>query len=90
MSKSMLSTVHRIQVVGKCPLGCDDIYDIEFHVDSVVIPVETIQDAITQLTRDPIYQEDLTRKLCESLRCKVVSRGTHSKFATECVAECCP
>lgn len=87
MNQAVLKTVHRIHVVGKCPLGCDDIYEIEFHIDSVVIPVERIQEVINQLTKDAIYQEDLTRKLCESLQCKVVSHGAHSKFVTECIAE---
>ena len=87
MNQAVLKTIHRIHVVGKCPLGCDDIYQIEFHIDSVVIPVERIQEVINQLTTDPIYQEDLTRKLCESLQCKVVSHGTHSRFVTECTAE---
>lgn len=89
MNQAVLKTVHRIHVVGKCPLGCDDIYEIEFHIDSVVIPVERIQEVITQLTKSPIYQEDLTRKLCECLQCKVISRGSHSKFVTECIAEWC-
>jgi|APGre2960657404_1045060.scaffolds.fasta_scaffold48272_5 hypothetical protein len=82
----VMTTIHRTTVVGQCPLGCADIYEVEFHVANKTIPVETIQAEIDKATQSPIYQEDLTSRLASALRCTVVTRGTHSRFRTECSA----
>ena len=81
-----MTTIHRTTVVGQCPLGCADIYEVEFHVANKIIPVEAIQAEIDRATQSPIYQEDLTSRLASVLGCTVVSRGTHSRFRTECSA----
>lgn len=82
-----LKTVHATTIAGKCPLGCADLYHAEFRVSGpAVLPVESIDAAIAELTEVPTYQEDLTRRLAERLGCEVVTRGTHGRFATECRA----
>lgn len=81
-------TVHRTTIVGKCPHGCPDVYEAEFHVTGLeVLAVEVIQRAIFDATLQPIYQEDLTKNLGALLGCKVVTRGRHSAFDTECTCE---
>jgi len=74
-------TTHTTTITGKCPHGCPDVYEATFEVGRL-IPVEVIQAAIDCYTMGPVYQEDLTRKLAECLRCKVTLKGTHSKFGT--------
>jgi hypothetical protein len=44
--------------------------------------VEVIQAAITCYTLAPVYQEDLTRKLADCLRCRVTLKGGHGAFIT--------
>ena len=82
-----LTTTHTTTIVGRCPLGCADTYYAEFAVaGATVLPVEAIDAAIADLTAEPAYQEDLTRRLAARLGCAVVTRGTHGRFATECRA----
>jgi hypothetical protein len=78
-------TTHTTTITGKCPLGCPDVYEATFTTTRL-IPVEVIQAAITCFTSGPVYQEDLTSKLAECLRCKVTLKGSHSKFVS--VTEC--
>lgn len=85
--EGVMTTIHSTTIVGRCLLGCADVYTTEFVVDgSTVLPVERIAEAIAEATRDPIYQEDLTRRLAKSLGCVVVTRGRHGVFDTECRA----
>ena len=82
-----VETVHTATIVGKCPLGCPDLYAAEFRVSGpTVLPVEEIDAAIAAPTAEPVYQEDLTRRLAARLGCVVVTRGAHGRFATECRA----
>lgn len=82
-----VETVHRTTIVGRCPLGCADVYDAEFRVTGdAVLQVERIAEAVADLTRDPVFQEDLTRRLAARLGCVVVTRGRHGVFDTECTA----
>jgi hypothetical protein len=83
----MLATVHRTTIVGRCPHGCADVYEAEFHVSGRVLIVEAIQEAIDAATAEPIYQEALTQRLADRLDCAVVTRGAHGKFLSECRAE---
>jgi hypothetical protein len=82
-----MQTVHRITIVGKCPLGCQDIYQAEFHISNKVIEVGDIADAIKEATENPIYQEVLTQLLADNTGCRVVTVGRHSQFETTCEAE---
>ena len=79
-------TVHKTTIVGECPHGGVDIYEAEFHVSNAVLAVETIQKAIGTLTRNAIYQENLTSTLANCLGCRVVTRGMHGRFETTCEA----
>ena len=78
---------HRTTIVGKCPHGCQDIYQAEFHVDHRVITIESIQEAIDTTTEKPIYQEDLTQALANKVGCKVITKGSHGRFETTCVSD---
>lgn len=83
----MTETVHKTAIVGRCPHGCADVYDAEFRVTGdAVLQVERIAETIADLTREPVYQEDLTRRLARLLGCVVVTRGRHGVFDTECRA----
>lgn len=82
-----MTTIHRTTIVGKCPLGCADVYEAEFHVKSKLIEVGDIADAIKEATENPIYQENLTQLLADNIGCKVVTKGRHTQFETTCEAE---
>ncbi len=82
-----MQTVHRTTIIGKCPLGCDDLYDAEFHVTNTFIEVGDIFDAIKEATEEPIYQEALTQILADNIGCKVITKGRHMQFETTCEAE---
>lgn len=69
-----------------CPVdGSADRYDLVVETERVV-PVEHIFEAIDTATREPIFQEDLTRALADLLGCRVVTVGTHSGVKTTCEA----
>jgi hypothetical protein len=79
-------TTHKTTIVGKCPKGCDDLYDATFTVFGRVIEVELIDEAIRQATEKPIYQEALGTYLAERLGCTVALVGRHGRFLTESVS----
>lgn len=81
-----MRTVHRTFIVSRCPLGCMDCYETEFHTDRLVM-VESIQSHIDGLTKEATTQEELTQALADRTECRVVTKGTHSRFLTECEAE---
>lgn len=72
---------HKTTITGKCPHGSSDVYDAVFETNRL-IPVEVIQAAITCFTIAPVYQEDLTKKLADSLQCRVTLTGVHKQFTT--------
>jgi len=75
-----MMVIHKTMIVGKCPHGCADLYQAEFRVRNRVIPVERIQEEIDAATKEPIYQEDLTQALADSLGCEVQLEGVHGRF----------
>lgn len=83
----MRTTVHKTTVIGQCPHGCPDTYEVEFHVRGLVVMVEDIQKAIDREVSVPVYQELLAQRLADALKCKVITRGNHGKFSTECIVE---
>jgi hypothetical protein len=82
----MMKTIHRTTIVGRCPHGCDDVYEAEFRISDRIVVVESIQEAINESTADPIYQEELTQKLADLIGCEVATKGVHGPFCTECIA----
>lgn len=80
-----LKCVHEILIHSECPHGGKDRYESYFFC-SDVLTVESIKDAIDKFTKNPIYQEDLTRLLAEFLGCEVKTVGMHKGFKTTCVA----
>jgi len=82
-----MTTTHKTTIVGRCPHGCPDVYEAEFTVDgTAVVTVESIQSHIDRLTAEPVYQEDLTRKLAAATGCRVRTVGSHGRFLTTCEA----
>lgn len=79
-----MKTIHKTHMFAECPKGTSDYYEVEFHVTDRVLPVEDIQQAIAKATKQTIYQEDLTQRLANWLKCDVVTFGIHSGFKTEC------
>jgi hypothetical protein len=83
-----MTTTHKTVIVGRCPHGCHDVYEAEFTiVGESVVTVESIQESIDRLTAEPVYQEDLTRRLAAAVGCRVRTVGTHGRFLTTCEAE---
>lgn len=82
-----METVHKTMIVAKCPQGATDVYEAEFHTGDRVILVEKILFEIARVTEKAIYQENLTQDLADRIGCKVVTRGRHGVFATECTAK---
>lgn len=82
-----MRTVHRTDIVARCPLGGTDIYEASFTVAGTMLLVEDIQRHIDHLTAEPIYQEELTGRLAVRLKCRVETIGRHGRFTTECVHE---
>lgn len=82
-----MTTTHRTTIVGRCPHGCPDVYEAEFTAaGEAVVRVEDIQAAIDRLTAEPVYQEDLTRRLAAATGCRVRTVGSHGRFVTTCEA----
>lgn len=84
--KVEIQTIHSVTIAAKCPNGAVDCYQAEFHIDNKVIEVEKIAEQISLLTKEPIFQEDLTRALAENLGCSVTTVGKHGVFETNCEA----
>lgn len=78
---------HRLQVRATCPVdGKRDEYSVRVDVTEVV-PVEAILDTVRLFTREPIFQEDLTRAIHLKTGGRVTSRGVHSGVRTTVVCE---
>ncbi len=81
------TTTHKTTIVGKCPHGCDDVYEASFIVEGRVLRVEDIDAAIIGCTKEPIYQETLGQALADILECKVVLEGKHGRFETLSISD---
>lgn len=79
-----MKTRHKTTIHARCPAEGNppDTYEAEF-VTGELIPVETIQAAIDELTRVPIFQEVLTTQLATVLKCTVITIGKHGAGAFE-------
>ena len=83
-----ITTVHKTTIVGKCPLGCIDIYEAEFTVfGRRILMVEAIQKEIERLTVNETTQENLTYSLADVLGCHVKTKDVHSQFSSKCFAD---
>jgi len=79
-----VKVVHTLKVRGICPVDqLPDEYTVRV-VTRRVIPVEEILAQVEKLTKEPIFQEDLTQKLHRALACTVRSIGYHSGVRTVC------
>ena len=83
-ARSEFSVEHRITVRSVCPVdGSEDVYNCIVALDRVV-PVEEIIAAVEAETREPRFQEDITRSLAKRLDGEVVTHGIHSGVYTTC------
>jgi galactitol-specific phosphotransferase system IIB component len=74
---------HEVQVYGSCPVdGKTDTYDVTVTTRKV-IKVEDILAAIHAINW-PIFQEEMTQQLADSLGCRIRSIGYHSGIKTTC------
>lgn len=80
-----MKVTHELTFVSKCPHGGEDCYEIVVKTDRM-LPVEEILQALKDMEQ-PIYQEDLTRRLAEQVHAKVKTIGLHSGVQTTCVAK---
>jgi len=82
-----MNTLHKLHIVATCPEDdTTDIYWAEIECGGRLLPVAAIHDAIEEATEEPIYQEQLTKRLAALLGVTVRTRGTHSGIRTECEA----
>ena len=88
--KVEIQTIHCVTIAAMCPKGAVDLYQAKFCIINKVIEVEKITEEISRFTKQPIFQEDLTRALAKSLGCDVTTVGRHGMFETTCNATICP
>ncbi len=85
-------TTYELRVEGICPndpLVTDD-YTLLVETRDGLIEVERILEVVDELTKEPIYQEDLTRRIRDELRDDsgdfvVTMTGEHLGVKTTCV-----
>ena len=77
---------HTLEIKARCPVNDgQDTYRLTVTVDRLV-KVEDILEAVRKLTAEPIFQEDLTRRLASELAASVHTTGRHGEVETECEA----
>ncbi len=82
--RPMMLTEHRFTIEAKCPKDVTtDTYNTYVRSDAV-IPVEDIIAAVKVITKEPIFQEDITSRLARHLGCEVETHGIHSGVYTTC------
>lgn len=76
---------HRLTLRAECPVdGSEDVYNCIVSADRTIAVELILTTAKAIAQRAPIFQEDLTRELAESLACEVVTHGIHSGVYTTC------
>ena len=80
-----MKVVNELNYSGRCPVDdAIDTYAIRIKARRVV-KVEDILAAISELPQ-PLFQEEITRRLAARLGCRVTTIGFHSGVKTTCVA----
>lgn len=80
-----MKITHCLTITCTCPVDQKpDVYKCIVRTRRV-IPVEDIIKAVKDLTKEAVFQEDLTQALHRSLACEVETRGWHSGVYTRCV-----
>ena len=70
---------HHIEVRSTCPVNGDaDRYDAFVYIEDRVLKCEDVAEAVADLTRGPVYQENLTQALADRLQAKVKTVGRHT------------
>ena len=81
-----MRVIHEIPITSRCPVNNGhDSYVCTIETNRLV-NVEDIIAAITELTKEPAFQEDLTVRLSHRLDCKVTTVGWHSGVKTTATA----
>lgn len=76
---------HRLTAYARCPVDDRrDIYTV-FVRTSRVIKVEDILTALESHTKEPVFQEDLTKLLAKTIGCEVETQGWHGEVFTTVV-----
>lgn len=77
-----MNVTHRLTITANCPVDDQaDVYRVTVETDRV-LPVETILEGVAALTRQPLFQEELTERLAELLGAVVTTKGTHTGVRT--------
>ena len=78
-----MKVTHDVRVYGRCPVdGKSDYYDVTVTTMKV-IKVEDII-AVVEAIKWPVFQEEMTQQLANSLGCSIRSVGYHSGIKTTC------
>lgn len=76
---------HRLTVFSRCPVDARrDIYTVFVRTNRIV-KVEDILEAIADNTKEPVFQEALTRRLADAIGCEVETQGWHGEVFTTVV-----
>jgi hypothetical protein len=86
-----MKTRHHIVIRASCPVdNTEDRYDTFVYVNGRVLKCEEIAAAAEELTREPVFQEQLTQLLANKFCCKVKTRDRHRAGGIETVCVCEP
>jgi len=71
-------TIYKFHAVARCPVRDQlDVYEAVAKSEEM-IECEHIATAVIRFSTDKLFQEELTSRLAEVLRCEVTLTGTHS------------
>ena len=81
----MIETRHTFTVAGECPVdGRADLYHVTVETTEL-LPVEGVVAKANQILATPMFQEDFTERLSDSLAgARVMTTCIHSNVETVC------
>ena len=82
-----MKVIYELQACAPCPVAsATDVYQLTVRSDHM-IEVERINAAVERLTKEAIFQEDLTELLAKMLDATSESIGWHSGVKVTCTSE---
>ena len=80
-----MKTSYFLEIECQCPADPSVVDQYQCTIKaSFMIRVEDIKAAVTELTRQPMFQEDLAQALARKLGADVKLEGEHQNVWTEC------
>lgn len=70
---------HQIEIHSTCPVNGDtDLYQGFVYVRDRVLTCEEVAGVVADLTRGPVFQEQLTQDMADRLQARVKTVGRHT------------